>query len=67
MPFAHFVQIPVSSRRNDSGKCGTVRHAVVVESEETDASAEDCEESGDAVREDQITGVVVVDILGREG
>ena len=43
-----------------------MRYAVVVESEKTDGSGEDGEGGSDAIGEDQITGVVAIDILGRE-
>ena len=43
-----------------------MRYAVVVESEKTDGSGEDGEGGSDAIGEDQVTGVVAIDILGRK-
>ena len=43
-----------------------MRYAVVVESEKTDGSGEDGEDSSDAIGEDQVTGIIAIDILDRK-
>ena len=43
-----------------------MRYTVVVESEKSDGSGEDGEDSSDGIGEDQVTGIIVIDILDRK-
>ena len=64
MPFAYFIQLPIPSGSDDSGECCTMNYTVVVEREDTDTGAEDGEEGRDAVGDDQVAGIVAIDVLG---
>ena len=43
-----------------------MRYAVVVESKKTDGSGEDGEDNSDAIGENQVTGIIAIDILDRK-